>query len=145
VGDVLWVYYQYCLAKGDKRSRKEIDAEGNQKIREIHARGVQLVMGHGDRFWDLKPKLKKAVEDLYTDAKICIRSEFTPEFVASIPHAIQVNTLSRDRSDYIAHAVAGERLNLESIAQWKCFAKVGACRYRMFKSSSQMDWIPMRS
>ncbi len=116
VGDVLWVYYQYCLAKGDKRSRQEIDAEGNQKIREIQARGVPLAMGHGDRVSDLNPKLKKEVEARYADAKICIWSEFTPEFMASIPHAVQVKTLSRDRSDYIAHPVTGEQLNNESIA-----------------------------
>ena len=116
VGDVLWVYYQYCLAKGDKRSRQEIEAEGNNKIQEIQARGVPLAMGHGDRVWDLNPKLKKEVEELYADAKICIWSEFTPGFMASIPHAVQVKTVSRDRSDYIAHPDTGEQLNIESIS-----------------------------
>jgi ethanolamine ammonia-lyase large subunit len=116
VGDVLWVYYQYCLAKGDKRSCQEIDAEGNQKILEIQARGVPLAIGRGDRVSDLNPKLKKEVEALYADAKICIWSEFTPEFISSIPHAVQVKTVSRDRSDYIAHPVTGEQLNNESIA-----------------------------
>ncbi len=116
VGDVLWVYYQYCLAKEDKRSRREIDVEGNQKIREIQARGVPLAMGHGDQVSDLNPKLKKDLEALYADAKICIRSEFTQRFMASIPHALQVETLSQDRSDYIAHPVTGEQLNTKSIA-----------------------------
>ena len=83
---------------------------------EINVRGVPLAMGHGERVSDLNPKLKKEVEALYADAKICIRSEFTLEFMASIPHAVQVKTMSRDRDDYIAHPVTGEQLNIESIA-----------------------------
>jgi len=116
VGDVSWVYYQYCLARGDKRSRREIDAEGGRKIREIQDRGVPLAIGHGNRVWDLNPELKKEVDDLYADAKICIGSEFTPEFMASVPDAVMVKTLSRDRSDYIAHPVTGEQLNAGSLA-----------------------------
>ncbi|MFZ3047946.1 MAG: ethanolamine ammonia-lyase subunit EutB [Desulfatirhabdiaceae bacterium] len=119
VGDVLWVYYQYCLARGDSRSRQEIEAEGNRKIQEIQARGVPLAMGHGDRVSDVNPRLKKEVEALYADAKICIWSEFTPEFVSSIPRAIEIKTLSRNRSDYIAHPVTGEQLNIESVAALK--------------------------
>ena len=53
-GDPLWVYYQYWLAKGDKRSKDAIYAEGRKKMKEVEARGVDLATGHGQE--DLGPQ-----------------------------------------------------------------------------------------
>jgi len=115
-GDPLWVYYQYCLARGDKRSRDEVYAEGWRKIKEVEERGVDIATGHGKEIWDLNPPLEVKVKSLYEDAKISLRAEFTPEFTATIPNALFLNTLSLDRDDYITHPETGEKLSPASIA-----------------------------
>ena len=64
-GDPLWVYYQYRLAKGDTRSKDAIYAEGRTKMKEVEERGVDLATGHGEKIWDLNPKLAAKVNELY--------------------------------------------------------------------------------
>jgi ethanolamine ammonia-lyase large subunit len=115
-GDPLWVYYQYRLAKGDKRPMDAVYAEGRKKMKEVEERGVDLAIGHGEKIWDLNPKLAAKVNELYDDAKKSLWAELTPEFITSIPAVLPVRTLSKDRNDYIAHPNTGEMLNLESIA-----------------------------
>jgi len=115
-GDPLWVYYQYLLAKGDKRTREAIYAEGQQKMKEVDARGVDLATGHGKELWDLNPELDKKVRALYADAKECLKAELSPDFIKTIPNVLQVATLSKDREDYILHPATGEQLSPQSIA-----------------------------
>ena len=115
-GDPLWVYYKYCQAKGDKRSKDKIYNEGQAKIKEVEARGVDIATGHGKDIWDLNPDLEARVNSLYADAKICLKAELTPEFIKTIPDTVLVSTLSKDREDYITHPASGEKLSPESIA-----------------------------
>jgi ethanolamine ammonia-lyase large subunit len=115
-GDPLWVYYKYCLAKGDKRSKDAIYAEGRKKMKEVEARGVDLATGHGKNIWDLNPQLAARVQSYYDDAKKSLWAELNPEFIKTIPNVMQVTTLSKDREDYIAHPATGEKLSPESIA-----------------------------
>jgi ethanolamine ammonia-lyase large subunit len=115
-GGPLWVYYQYRLAKGDKRSKDAVYAEGREKMKEVEQRGVDLATGHGEKIWDLNPKLEAKVKELYDDAKKSLWAEFTPEFITAIPGVVPVRTLSKDRNDYIAHPNTGEILSRESIA-----------------------------
>ena len=68
-GDPLWVYYQYRLALGDQRSKDAIYAEGQTQMKEVEGRGVDLATGHGEKIWDLNPRLAAKVNDLYNDAK----------------------------------------------------------------------------
>jgi ethanolamine ammonia-lyase large subunit len=114
-GDPLWVYYQYCLAKGDTRSQDAIYAEGSEKMKEVDARGVDLATGHGTNLWDLNPELATKVKSYYDDAKVSLWAEFTPQFLKTIPDAIFLNTLSKDRDNYIAHPPTGEKLAPKSI------------------------------
>jgi ethanolamine ammonia-lyase large subunit len=120
-GDPLWVYYQYCLARGDKRSRDEVYAEGWRKVKEVESRGVDIATGHGKEIWDLNPPLEAKVRALYEDAKVSLRAELTPEFTKTIPNALFVSTLSRDRDDYILHPETGEKLSPPSIAALEKF------------------------
>ncbi|MCX5903230.1 MAG: ethanolamine ammonia-lyase [Proteobacteria bacterium] len=121
-GDPIWVYYQYCVAKGDKRSEQEITAEGKKKFDDIHdtwlktGYKVPLAAGHGKNLWDLNPTLDKNIRELYADAKKAIWAEFTPEFIKTIPNAVQVATLSKDRENYIVHPESGEKLNDQAVA-----------------------------
>jgi ethanolamine ammonia-lyase large subunit len=115
-GDPLWVYYQYRLAKGDKRSREMIYAEGKKRMKEVASRGVDMAVGHGRNIWDLNPQLEASVLALYKDAKKCLWSELTPAFIATIPNVLEVRTQSRNREDYILHPASGEKLSRESVA-----------------------------
>ncbi len=115
-GDPLWVYYQYLLAKGDKRSKDAIYAEGKKKMKEVEGRGVDLATGHGKNIWDLNPKLAKDVTAYYNDAKVSLKAELTPVFISTIPNAVQASTLSKDRDDYILHPASGEKLSPKSVA-----------------------------
>jgi len=114
-GDPLWVYYKYRQAKGDKRSMQAIYAEGKKKIKQVEDRGVDLATGHGKNLWDLNPQLATKVKSYYDDAKKCLWAELTPEFVKTIPNALPVKTLSKDRNDYVGHPPTGEQLTPESI------------------------------
>jgi len=115
-GDTLWVYYQYRLAKGDKRPMKEVYAEGQQKIDEVLGRGVPLAIGYGENIWDLEPELNRQMHALYDDAKVSLWAEYTPDFVATIPNAVTIATNSADREDYVAHPSTGEELNEAAVA-----------------------------
>jgi ethanolamine ammonia-lyase large subunit len=121
-GDPVWVYYQYRLAKGDTRPEQEIYAEGKKKFDDIHdtwlktGYRVPLAAGKGKNPWDLNPELDKKIRGLYADAKKAIWAEFTPEFVKTIPNAVQVATLSKDRENYIVRPDSGEKLSEQAVA-----------------------------
>ncbi|MRR05953.1 MAG: ethanolamine ammonia-lyase [Deltaproteobacteria bacterium] len=121
-GDPIWVYYQYQVAKGDKRSQEAITAEGKKKFDAIHTtwlktgNKVPLAAGYGKNIWDLNPGLDKKIRELYADAKKAIWAEFTPEFIKSVPDSVQLATLSKDRENYIVHPDTGEKLNQQSVA-----------------------------
>ena len=115
-GDPIWVYYQYLLAKGDKRSKEEIYAEGNTKIKEVVGRGVDLALGYGEKVSDIEPELNKRIHALYDDAKISLWAEFTPEFVKTIPNTVEIATKSKDRAEYIAAPSSGEELSEAAVA-----------------------------
>lgn len=116
-GDPLWVYYQYRLAKNDKRSMKEIYDEGRKLISEIENRSVPIAEGYGENIWDLEPELDKKIHALYDDAKISLWTEMPKSFVASIPNFVSIKTNSSDRKDYVYHPSTGEILSEESIKQ----------------------------
>jgi ethanolamine ammonia-lyase large subunit len=113
-GDPLWVYYQYRLAKGDKRQKEAIYAEGQKRMIEVENRGVDLATGRGENVWDLNPKLALKVKGLYDDAKQSLWAELTTDFITTIPNVLPVRTLSKDRDDYIAHPTTGETLSQAS-------------------------------
>lgn len=115
-GDPVWVYYQYRLVKGDKRSKDEIFAEGEAAIRRVEARGVPIARGHGKKPWDMNPELHKKIRALYDDAKVSIWAEFTKEFTDTVPNAVVISTNSKDREDYIAHPPTGETLSKSAVA-----------------------------
>jgi ethanolamine ammonia-lyase large subunit len=114
-GDPLWVYYQYCQTRGDKRSKDDIYAEGKGKIQEVEARGVDIAIGHGKNIWDLNPQLEAKVKALYDDAKVSLWAELAPAFVKTIPNAVPVSTLSKDRQNYVSSPGTGEKLSPQSI------------------------------
>lgn len=114
-GDPVWVYYQYCLAKNDTRSKKEIYEEGQKCLTRIRENGVPIAEGYGQFIWDLSPELEQEIRTLYEDAKVSIWTEMSPSFVASVPASIPIITASGNRKDYVYHPQSGEKLSPESI------------------------------
>ena len=113
-GQPLWVWLQYCRAKGDARPVQQIEAEGRQKMKDVRGRGVLLAEGYGENPWDLTPKLDREIRDLYVDSKQCVRAELTPAFLQSLPGAVLLRTTSKDRTDYLLHPQTGERMDAPS-------------------------------
>jgi ethanolamine ammonia-lyase large subunit len=114
-GDPVWVYFKYRIAKGDKRSKDEIYAEGRRLIAEMEGRGVPVAQGYGKNIWDLEPKLDKKIHALYDDSKICLWKEMPELFIASIPNLVAVQSTSADRKDYVYHPPTGEILSKQSV------------------------------
>jgi len=114
-GDPLWVWYQYRLAKGDRRTQEDIYAEGHQLIAAIEARGVPIAAGYGQNIWDLEPSLDRKIHALYDDSKACLWTEMTTAFIDSIPNHIYIETRSADRKDYVYHPPTGEQLSKNAI------------------------------
>jgi ethanolamine ammonia-lyase large subunit len=115
-GDPAWVYYQFCLAKGDKRPFDTIYAEGQQAIKRVQKRGVDMAVGYGENIWDLEPVTNKRIHDLYNDAKVSLWAEFTPEFINAIPNAVSITSQSHDRENYISAPASGEQLSASAVA-----------------------------
>lgn len=109
-GDPVWVYYQYKLARKDKRERAEIYKEGRQLITEITKRGVPIAQGYGENIWDLPKPLETEVKRLYDDAKESLWTEMSPAFTSTIASQIALKTKSSDRKDYVYHPESGEQL-----------------------------------
>jgi ethanolamine ammonia-lyase large subunit len=114
-GDPAWVYCQYRKRKGDARSDAELKDEARDKMAEVRGRGVFLASGYGESITELPPALNREVNHIYEDAKKCIWAEFNEAFVKSIPRAVPLQTLSKDRNDYILHPTSGESLSTDSI------------------------------
>ncbi len=118
-GDPLWVWYKYRRAKCDKRARAEIIAEGKQKMKEVHGRGVYIARGYNRKIWKMDAGLDREIRTLYKDSKKCIWIELKSSFIAAIPGAVTLKTRSQDRTDYILHPQTGEELDDASLLTLK--------------------------
>ncbi|HXV35625.1 MAG TPA: ethanolamine ammonia-lyase subunit EutB, partial [Myxococcota bacterium] len=115
-GNPRWIYLQYRRRKGDARSDAHILEEGAQQLEAVRARGLFIAEGHGARTWELRDSLQREVRRVYDDAKLSIWAELTREFIAAIPDALELATLSADRVDYVLHPATGEQLDGTSLA-----------------------------
>jgi len=116
VGDPVWVYYQYKLAQGDTRSESEIREEGNKGMTNVIARGVPISVGYDGKPQNMNSKLKTQIESDYEDAKKCLVSELSQEFINTIPRSFVVKSLSPNRDTYIHQPTTGEQLSKEGVA-----------------------------
>ena len=114
-GDPVWMYYQYRKLKGDTRPMDEIYVEGLACIERVRERGVPIAKGYGVNHWDMNPDLEQEIRLLYADAKKSLWEETPSQFGKFLPHGIAINTLSKDRKDYIYHPQSGEQLSRDSI------------------------------
>lgn len=116
-GDPVWVYYQYCMAKGDERSYEIIAAEGKTILQRIRKRGVPIAEGYGKNYWEMQPALDKEVHVLYEDAKKSLWTETPPSLVRSIKGSVALATTAENRKDYVYHPVRGEKINQSAAKQ----------------------------
>ncbi|MEI7893668.1 MAG: ethanolamine ammonia-lyase subunit EutB [Myxococcales bacterium] len=115
-GDPKWVYLQYRRAKGDVRTDSLVLDEGTRALRAIKDRGVWVAEGHGTNPWDLNPELDAVIRSLYEDAKKSIYTVFPDDFATVVAPALRIETLSKDRNDYILHPPSGEQLSAAAVA-----------------------------
>ncbi len=114
-GEPLWVFLKFMRARGDTRGDAELIAEGEARLAAVRARGVPIAEGFGARPWDLNPQLDAETRVLHADAKVSLRAQWRPEFLASIPDAVLLRSRSADRDDYILHPPTGEALDEDSM------------------------------
>lgn len=114
-GQPAQVYLAYRRALDPMVDEATVLAEAQVKLDEIRARGVFIAEGYGDNPWDLDPALQQQIDDLYADAKVSLFSEWSQDFVDSIPANIWLATQSLDRDDYILHPQTGEVLSADAM------------------------------
>jgi ethanolamine ammonia-lyase large subunit len=113
------VYLHFRRRKGDTRPDADVLAEGRKKMEEVRGRGVELTEGHGRNIWDLQPAIDSKLRRLYDDARRCLWAELPPDFEARLGGAIPVQTLSRNREDYILRPPTGEQIEPGSLGRLK--------------------------
>lgn len=116
-GDPAWIYVCYCRKRGDLRSEDDLRHEAKEKIDQVRQRGVFISEGYGETFSQLPKELAAQVCDIYTDAKACIWAQLPDDFESRFDVPVSLETLSKDRNDYILHPTSGEDLSLESLKQ----------------------------
>lgn len=118
-GDPTWVYMAYARRKGDLRSEEVLRDEAHRKIKEVRERGVFIAEGYAEQVSELPAALDKQIHTIYEDAKRCIWAELPRDFEATFPNSIAMETLSKDRNDYILHPTSGEELSESSVLKLK--------------------------
>jgi ethanolamine ammonia-lyase large subunit len=116
-GDPAWIYVCYCRKRGDLRSDDDLRHEAKEKIEQVRQRGVFISEGFGEEYSQLPRELATQVRDIYTDAKACIWAQLPDDFESRFDVPVSLETLSKDRNDYILHPTSGEDLSLESLKQ----------------------------
>ena len=140
-GDPAWVYLQFRRRKGDARPEAAVLAEAKAKMDAIAARGVPLAAGHGAQPWDLNPATAAYIRALYDDAKKTLWSEFSPEFVRSIPDVLLLESTSADRMEFVRRPQTGEQLSARSVAALKALDEPGASVYIVISDGLCSDAI----
>jgi ethanolamine ammonia-lyase large subunit len=110
------VYLRYCRAKGDTRSDESILSEGKSAIERVRKRGVPIAEGYGAKTWQMQPSLEQEMRELYLDAKYCLWTEWEQSFAQYYKHSAWIDSMSKNRIDYVYHPTSGERLSLEGLS-----------------------------
>lgn len=118
-GDPSWVYVAYAKRKGDLRSEEALRDEARERIKEVRERGVFIAEGYSEQVSELPAALNTQIHSIYDDAKRCIWAELPRDFETAIPNAISIETLAKDRNDYILHPTSGEELSENSLLKVK--------------------------
>ena len=114
-GDPLHVYTAYQRRRGDARSVDAIREEGARAIDGVRARGVFIAKGHGERPYDLAPTLDRTIRAIYDDAKLAFWATLPADFAQRLTPAIELETCSQSRGEYILHPATGEQLSARSL------------------------------
>jgi ethanolamine ammonia-lyase large subunit len=128
-GDPKWVFLQYRRAKGDKRSDSAILAEADAKLATVRSHGVWIAEGHGEKPWNLEPKLDKTIRDLVDDGKKMIYTVLPDDYPQKVAPAVAIMTMSADRDDYILHPPSGEVVNPAALPALEKLRDTHAGRY----------------
>ncbi|KAJ3445225.1 ethanolamine ammonia-lyase heavy chain [Anaeramoeba flamelloides] len=141
-GDTSYLYYIFRkIGKNDRRSKKIIIDEAKKIMKGLKVpiapspfQELKQAVENGDVLrhqikhkvskichWEIDPKMKKHMDGLYKDSRLCLFSKAKPEFFKKIDNLIKVKTLSKNQNDFILHPSSGEKLHLNSIQKIKQF------------------------
>lgn len=108
-GDPIWVFYQYRLKKGDRRTQDEIYREGEEAISRIRTRGLVLARGYGKNVVELAPSIDRELRGFYATAREALWAEVSTSFISESGF-IPLYSHAVDRSDHIEQPLLGEQL-----------------------------------
>jgi hypothetical protein len=115
-GDPVWVYVQYCRARGDRRSEEAIRTEGELELRQVQLRGVHISRGYGEHVWQLNPILQAELDSLYLLSKQSLTANLSEDFVTSFgANAMLLTTCAESREEHVNFPKLGERLSEASV------------------------------
>jgi ethanolamine ammonia-lyase large subunit len=104
------LYAAYVKAAGDSRSVGALADEASRKVAVLRDRGFDLGYGQGADLADPEPSALR-LERLYAHARRALYATLAPSVVAdACPRRLPIDTLARDRDEYLAHPPSGERI-----------------------------------
>ncbi|KAJ3332720.1 hypothetical protein HDU93_008961, partial [Gonapodya sp. JEL0774] len=133
-GDTAYMYLQYRLRKGDKRTEEEILEEARAQLKEFQKRGLDIGYGCTE---DFRPPgvIDGPKREIYRAAKRAIYDTLPTDFVDELRRfrfdgqggdgggpdgeALVVSTQARTREEYILKPVTGEHLDEVAILKLK--------------------------
>jgi ethanolamine ammonia-lyase large subunit len=104
------LYAEYMKAGGDTRSTETLCQEGAKKIERLRHLGYDLcnMDGPGD---DAPPHVESRIEAIYRNAQHALYAKTDEALIRDVsPTALRVRTQARDREEYLARPLSGERI-----------------------------------
>jgi ethanolamine ammonia-lyase large subunit len=105
------LYAGYMKAGGDTRSHDALCREGAKKIERLQRLGYDLghTDGPGD---DAPPHVESRIEAIYRNAQHALYATTDEALIRDVsPGALRVRTQARDREEYLARPLSGERIS----------------------------------
>lgn len=127
-GDPRHLYARLLRARGDGRAEAALRAEADEILRKLQARGLDLGHGHDGAFGP-PPDVRAALQRNYEEAKRVLKVSLSPAFLAAAEArgALRLESLARDRREYVSHPHLGERLSEAALGALRSHA-AGAAR-----------------
>ncbi|HWS89538.1 MAG TPA: ethanolamine ammonia-lyase subunit EutB [Pyrinomonadaceae bacterium] len=111
------LYAAYMKAGGDRRTDEALRAEASKKAAALAGRGFDLGFGHaGD--YAAPPAVEARLEKIYRHARRALYSGLDEGVLREVsPSHLRVQTLARDREQYLSEPAAGEMLRPEDASR----------------------------
>jgi ethanolamine ammonia-lyase large subunit len=104
------LYAVYMKAGGDTRPHETLREEGARKLTALRRRGFDLGHGHGPDY-EAPAAVEARLTAIYGHARRALYATLDEAVVRDVsPQGLRVNTVARDREEYLSHPPSGERI-----------------------------------